>query len=452
MPGSNELSRSGRRWATSLVLAVAAFFAWAAVAQAQVFSSPAPIKVPATGTSGPAAPYPSTIAVSGQSGAVTNVTATMTGVAHTFPGDIDVLLVGPSGQNVVLLADTGGSTDITGVNLTFDSSAPNPVPSPIVSGTFRPTNNGTFSGTPPAPAAPYGASLTLFNGTVANGNWTLYVFDDTINDVGQIAGGWSLNVTTNGPTVGVFAPTTGPAGTQVVIPGTNLTGATAVTFGGIPAAAFTVNSATQITATVPTGATSGPITVTTPNGSASSLASFQVSPPPTITGFTPVSGKVGDTVTIAGTQLTGATAITFGGIPAATFAVTSPTSMTAVVPAGAGAGTIAVTTPGGSATSTAPFAVTHARAVSMSVGKRRVTGRITATDAFTKCTADLPVRVQRQIKGRWRNVGSTLTSLTGAYSIGSTRKGARYRAVAAAKTISTGDVCAAASVSRRVRK
>jgi subtilisin-like proprotein convertase family protein len=451
MPGSNELGRSGRRWAMGLALAVAALLAWATTAQAQVFTNPAPIKIPATGTSGVSAPYPSAIAVSGLTGAVTNVTATITGFSHTFPRDVDVLLVGPSGQNVVLLADTGTAA-VTNLNLTFDSSALNPVPTPIVSGTFRPTNGGTFSGTPPAPAAPYGASLTLFNGTVPNGTWSLYVFDDAAGDTGQFAGGWSLDVTTNGPTIGAFAPATGPAGTQVVIPGTNLTGATAVTFGGIPAAAFTVNSATQITATVPVGAVSGPISVTTPNGNASSTTPFAVSPPPTITSFTPVSGKVGDTITIAGTQLTGATALTFGGTPAATFSVTSPTSLTAVVPAGAGAGPIQVTTPGGSATSTAPFAVTHARTVSMSVGRSRVRGRITVTDSYTKCAADLPVRVQRQIRGRWRNVGSTLTDLNGAYSIGSARRAARYRATAAARTISSGDVCGAASVSRRVRR
>ncbi|MCW3009233.1 MAG: hypothetical protein JWP17_3859 [Solirubrobacterales bacterium] len=446
MPGSNGLGRNGRRWAGALALLIGALFAWTGSAHAQVFSSTAPITIPATGTAGVSAPYPSTIAVTGQTGAVTSVTATLTGLAHTYPADIDVLLVGPSGQNVVLLADTGGSTDITNVNLTFDSSALNTVPSPIVSGTFRPTNGGTFDGTAPAPAGPYGASLAIFNGTVANGSWSLYVFDDNGGDVGRINGGWSLNVTTNGPTVGAFAPTTGPAGTPVVIPGTNLTGATAVTFGGIPAAAFTVNSPTQITATVPAGAVSGPINVTTPNGTASSTTTFQVSPIPTVTTLTPGTGKVGDTVTIAGTDLTGASAVKFGGTPAATFAVTSPTAMTALVPAGAGGGPVVVTTPGGTGTSPTPFIVSHPRTLSLTVGRRRVSGNVTVSDAFAKCGVGVPVTVQRRVKRRWRNVGSTtMTTPTGSYSIASKRLRVAYRASARATNLASADICQAAT-------
>lgn len=452
MRGTNAGRRRRRRTIGGAALAVVGVLAFSGSAGAQVFSNTANIKIPTSNANGQSVPYPSNIAVTGLTGQVTNVTATLTGVSHTFPSDIDVLLVGPSGQNVVLLADQGAGTDITNVNLTFDSAALNPVPTPIVSGTFRPTG-GTFDGTPPAPLAPYGAALTLFNGTVPNGTWSLYVFDDfPLADNGTISGGWSLNVTTNGPTVGAFAPTTGPAGTQVIIPGTNLTGATAVTFGGIPAAAFTVNSPTQITATVPAGAVSGPITVTTPNGSASTTTLFQVSPPPTIATLTPGSGKVGDTVTVAGTNLTGATAISFAGTPAATFAVSSPTAMTAVVPAGAGAGPVVVTGPGGTGTSATPFVVSHPRTVSMSVARRRVSGRVTATDSFSKCTVSTPVRIQRLIRGRWRNVGSTLTSASGSYAVSSRRVGARYRVTAAANTLSTGDVCQAAQVARRVRK
>jgi uncharacterized repeat protein (TIGR03803 family) len=75
-----------------------------------------------------------------------------------------------------------------------------------------------------------------------------------------------------------FNPTSGPAGTSVTITGTGLTGATKVTFGGILATAFTVDSDTQITATVPVGAITGKILVTTPGGTTSSAASFTVTP------------------------------------------------------------------------------------------------------------------------------------------------------------------------------
>jgi hypothetical protein len=443
MPGR----RAGQRGIAVLAVSFAAMVAWTGSAQAQVFTNPAPIKIPATGTQGPGAPYPSTISVAGLTGAVTSVTVTVTGLSHTFPADVELLLVGPSGQTTSLLADVGGPPT-TNVNLTFDSAAPTGVPTPIVSGTFRPT--GVFSGPAPAPAPPYSNALTIFNSTVPNGTWSLFAFDDSALDVGQISGGWSLNVTTNGPTIGVFAPTTGPAGTQVIIPGTNLTGATSVTFGGIPATAFTVNSATQITATVPSGAVSGSITVVTPTGTASSTTPFQVSPPPTVTSVAPASGKVGDTVTLVGTGFTGATAVKFGGTPAATFTVSAPTTLTAVVPAGASAGPVEVTTPGGTGASTTAFSVTHARTISLSVARNRVSGQLTAADSFSKCTAGQPVVVQRRIKGRWRSVGSVLTSATGSYAVSSARVPARYRATAALNTLSSGDVCGAATVARTV--
>jgi len=70
-------------------------------------------------------------------------------------------------------------------------------------------------------------------------------------------------------------PASGRAGTSVQILGTNLTGATSVTFNG-SAAAFTVASGTLITATVPAGATTGTVKVVTPSGTLSSNAPFQV--------------------------------------------------------------------------------------------------------------------------------------------------------------------------------
>ncbi len=77
------------------------------------------------------------------------------------------------------------------------------------------------------------------------------------------------------PIVFAFSPTTGAAGTNVVITGTNFLGATAVTFNGA-SASYTVNSSNQITAVVPTNAGSGFISVTTPSGTAVSTNSFTV--------------------------------------------------------------------------------------------------------------------------------------------------------------------------------
>src|SRR6202007_1587708 len=119
---------------------------------------------------------------------------------------------------------------------------------------------------------------------------------------------------------------------------------------------FTVGSATTITATVPTGATSGPISVTTAGGTASSTASFTVINPPTISSFTPASGPAGTSVTISGTNFTGATAVLFNGT-SASFTVNSATAITATVPSGATTGTISVTPPAGPSSSAASFTV-----------------------------------------------------------------------------------------------
>jgi uncharacterized repeat protein (TIGR03803 family) len=72
-------------------------------------------------------------------------------------------------------------------------------------------------------------------------------------------------------------PTSGKAARLISILGTNLTGASAVTFNGAPAA-FTVESPTAIKVTVPAGATTGPVQVVTPSGTLSSNVNFRVLP------------------------------------------------------------------------------------------------------------------------------------------------------------------------------
>lgn len=156
-------------------------------------SNPASISIP---NSGAATPYPSTINVSGVTGPVTKVTATLTGLTHTFPGDLDVLLVGPGGQKVMLLSDAGGGTDVTNITLTFEDGAPAASLTALTSGTFSPTNSGTTDPFPaPAPAAPYGTALSAFNGVNPNGVWQLFIVDDAAGDLGTLSGGWSLKFT-----------------------------------------------------------------------------------------------------------------------------------------------------------------------------------------------------------------------------------------------------------------
>jgi hypothetical protein len=83
------------------------------------------------------------------------------------------------------------------------------------------------------------------------------------------------------PTISTFSPALACAnsGQTVTITGTNFTNTSSVTFNGIPAT-FTVNSSTQITATLPNGATTGAISVTTPIGTTNS-SNFTINPSPT---------------------------------------------------------------------------------------------------------------------------------------------------------------------------
>jgi len=91
----------------------------------------------------------------------------------------------------------------------------------------------------------------------------------------RITGGAVFSLSTGLPPLVNPVPQAGHIGTAVIILGTNLTGATAVTFNGTPAA-FTVVSPTEITTTVPAGASTGRIQVTTPNGTLWNVGRFVV--------------------------------------------------------------------------------------------------------------------------------------------------------------------------------
>jgi subtilisin-like proprotein convertase family protein len=150
------------------------------------------ISIPGSGMS---SLYPSQIAVAGLPTNPIKVTVTLKGLSHTYPDDLDILLVGPRGQKIMLMSDAGGSADINNITLTFDDAAASKLPdnTAILSGTFMPTDFATGENLPaPAPAGPYGTNLSAFNGLDPNGTWSLYVFDDAASDSGSMADGWSL--------------------------------------------------------------------------------------------------------------------------------------------------------------------------------------------------------------------------------------------------------------------
>jgi hypothetical protein len=155
------------------------------------------------------------------------------------------------------------------------------------------------------------------------------------------------------PLISAFTPTHGNVGTSVAIAGSGFTGTSAVRFNGA-AAAFTVTSDAAITATVPAAASTGKIAVVVSGKVSKSSSPFYVVP--TISGFSPTSGRIGTSVAITGTGFTNATKVLLAGV-AATYSVASPTKINAIVPSGATTGKITVRTAGGSATSTTNFTI-----------------------------------------------------------------------------------------------
>jgi uncharacterized repeat protein (TIGR03803 family) len=136
---------------------------------------------------------------------------------------------------------------------------------------------------------------TVFRITLSGVLTTLHSFDgaDGYNAIGvmfQATNGIFYGQTTLGGSggsgtifsldVGLHAfvetvPTSGTAGTNIIILGNKLKGTTSVSFNGM-AAPFNVVSSSEITATVPTGATTGKVKVTTPSGTLTSNANFLV--------------------------------------------------------------------------------------------------------------------------------------------------------------------------------
>ena len=200
------------------------------------------------------------------------------------------------------------------------------------------------------------ASVLTFN-SVLGTTYYIYVSGYYNSATNPGVGNFTLNVScANVPFITSFTPPSGPVSTGVALTGTNFTGATAVRFNGVTAA-FTLNSATSISTTVPAGATTGPITVLTPIGTAVSPTFFTVTvPSPAITSFSPAMGPAGTTVVLTGTNFTSATAVRFNGVDAASFTVNSATQITALVPGPATTGVVSVVA-GGTGSSASTFEV-----------------------------------------------------------------------------------------------
>src|SRR3954464_4326643 len=191
--------------ATLAALAASLLLAAGASAETRSFSNADNIRPadPISGAPGlDPAHYPSEITVAGAPGTITDVSVQLKGVGTAFTGDLDVLLVSPAGQAVMLMSDVSGRNPISFANLTFsDTGAAMPSADPISTGVFKPTNlAGDDDLMPrPAPAGPYkDTTMAAFDGAEPNGKWSLYVIDDAAGDENHVSLGWSLTLTTTG--------------------------------------------------------------------------------------------------------------------------------------------------------------------------------------------------------------------------------------------------------------
>ena len=188
-------------------------------AAAVAFSNTTPIniadRVSSTSPPGLGNPYPSNINVTGLTGTITDVNVTLRGVTHTFPDDIDILLVSPTGKALILQSDAGGGTAVTNRTYTFDQQAATQISTSVLPAEGTSVQPGNHAGNDttdvfPAPAPQTGylnpgpqtggtaGNLSSFNGDAPNGTWSLYVVDDEPIDEGSISGGWTIDITSAG--------------------------------------------------------------------------------------------------------------------------------------------------------------------------------------------------------------------------------------------------------------
>jgi RHS repeat-associated protein len=202
-----------------------------------------------------------------------------------------------------------------------------------------------------------GSSSITFNGIAASSitSWTnsqivaivptTATSGSVVVTANSVASNADMTFTVINPVVSAVTPASAPVGGTVTVTGTGfgaLQNGSQVQFNGL-GGNVTSWSATSVTLTVPSGATSGPLVVAE-DGVTSNTIQFTVTEALSVTALNPSVGPVGSSVTITGTGFSASpsnSTVTFNGIPTTTTGW-SDTQITAIVPAGTTTGPVSV--------------------------------------------------------------------------------------------------------------
>ncbi|MFC6155653.1 beta strand repeat-containing protein [Kribbella jiaozuonensis] len=286
-----------------------------------------------------------------KSSSVVRVSATQvraSAPARSTAGLVDVRVVTPGGMSAIAAAARYTYTTAPKV------TAVSPAAGPLSGGTVITVTGANLTGaTAVTVGGVNGTSLVRVSATQVKVA-TPARASAGVTDVRVVTPGGSSPVAakftyTAAPAITAVSPAGGPlAGGTVTISGTNLTGATAVTFGGVAGTALTQLSASQVRVVAPARATAGVVDVrlTTSGGTSpvATAAKYTYFASPTITAVAPNTGSTagGTMVTITGTNLAGATAVTFGGAAGTALTQISATQLRVTAPARASADVIDV--------------------------------------------------------------------------------------------------------------
>jgi serine/threonine protein kinase len=307
-------------------------------------------------------------------GRTTRVTFGGTAGKILSDSNTQIIVTSPTGKgtvNIIVTTPDGSSAVTTVGHFMYRSSTSPRLPHPAVTG-ISPNSGSTTGGTTVtisgthlngATEVSFGAAaamivsesstqITVISPAGAAGpvNVTVTTMAGTsaATTVGRFSYRTSVHATPR-PTLRGISPSSGPiaGGTKVTLGGTNLSGATGVSFGST-GAAIVSDSGTQITVTSPAGNGTVNVTVTTKGGTSGAVQFTYAVPAPAVTGISPNSGSTagGTKVTLTGTNLSGATGVSFGGA-AGKIVSDSGTQITVTSPAGTGNANVTVTTKGG---------------------------------------------------------------------------------------------------------